>query len=927
MDTDDENEQKYYQQMGTNFHNPKKPMAKNYRSPTISAASKAISPRKKVLTERNEGPDEKIDQTATLLVMVNPVTSDESLSQTTIPNKPMPNKNSKSVSPTPRKKILLTEGEGESLSQTKLSSPTISAAASEAITPRKKILTERNEDVPDEKTHQTATLVDVNPVTITDESSSQTTPNKPMPNKNCMSVSPTPRKNFSTEGKTLSQTKLPSPPVSSKFNINDEENVRFPDSSSQRPYDPLTNYLSPRPQFRRYKPNRRSRVLFGRENGIKDGSSTTTASQSGSFDDSPRSIDKEAAAATSNCTSLVSSPSSSSSGEGSVKQEDEELDETDGEMLENDSDDEDESGDQEEESSCNSKGALKTLLLIVVLVLFASCISSMHPLTPVCDLEFPMGIKDGYYNFQNNTFDDASLVKKFETGKFLLDHQKEEKELGFMEVTKRAIEKGMEEGNIIEAVLVKKHENIVADFMYQLVETETVLIEGEGIAIGDGVEEEGRVEDRNFGVTEVENFEIGETEGGEVAEGEKIPIVNESSEVEEQQNQGTDEVVPYQMVENLVHQGTAEKIESSDDYLISSLSERHHIASDIIYAFLQDEVLPDSVEVYSDEAGEEEMVESRMESVGNFTNLADEDVSERMDTDTTTGFDKIINLVNVDNLRKELIKLTGTESLFKVFTWVMMFSVIVASLVLGFHLKHKDNSIKKDSFVEEKPSCESVVVEPKKKFNGKDSSLTSYPYSESVLVEKCTSVLPSRGDKQLDQQLSSFRNNLSASIHFSEEASEEYYQSRAPTVQFLSEIEVEEVSSSLRSSVMKNKKTESEENNHSVSLESKKMSRRLGDSVSVQAQPTKSEFSTMDSSSYGSYTTEQKIMRKEVRLCFIAVIWFNLSSHLLVLLWNNNFYLALLQGKHCIHEVNTIFVICSSTLGCDSIACVLFSSS
>ncbi|KAK9228997.1 hypothetical protein WN944_021954 [Citrus x changshan-huyou] len=52
----DENELSY-QQMGISLQNSKKPMTKHFMSPTISASSKAIAPRKKVLAERNENAD------------------------------------------------------------------------------------------------------------------------------------------------------------------------------------------------------------------------------------------------------------------------------------------------------------------------------------------------------------------------------------------------------------------------------------------------------------------------------------------------------------------------------------------------------------------------------------------------------------------------------------------------------------------------------------------------------------------------------------------------------------------------------------------------------------------------------------------------------------------------------------------------------
>ena len=96
----------------------------------------------------------------------------------------------------------------------------------------------------------------------------------------------------------------------------DKEDVLVADSSS-RAYDPLTNYLSPRPQFLRYKPNRqRCRVIFcGRENG--DGEANDgLISRSGSFDSLKASHDE--ANSDTNGSSVVSSSSSSISGERSL---------------------------------------------------------------------------------------------------------------------------------------------------------------------------------------------------------------------------------------------------------------------------------------------------------------------------------------------------------------------------------------------------------------------------------------------------------------------------------------------------------------------------------------------------------------------------------------------------------------------------------
>lgn len=820
----DENEQNYHQ-VGTVSHTPKKPMSKNYMSPTISAASKAITPRNKILSERNEDSES--------------VFSDDH-----------------------DKKIPILD--------------------------------------------QTPPLVN------------------------------------SDAEDSLSRT-IPSSPAVSQCNNNEEDGLSA--DLSCRPYNPFTNYLSPRPRFLRYNPNRRRKVLFGGENGTLGVTHGSSASSGSGSSDSQSPIDE---GDSSNCSSLVSSFSR----EGPIKQEDEEIEGFNEEMEQSD---DEANEDEEDDRSWNCKGILKTLLLLVVLVLSASCISSMLSSAT---------IQDGHYIAQNHTVE-ATFERKLEIGKLILD-QRDERETSFMEV-KRAIEKGIEEGSMFEAVFLKKHEG-VADCMYQGIEAALFSIEEEEI----GVEEEGRLEDVNFGkvkhtykLKEVENFQsgetevvdvaevekkavvdelgevvelqtgetevvevsegkkkavvdesgevielqtgetevvevsegekkavvdelgevikqqTGETEAVEVSEGEKNAVVDELGEVVELQT-GETEAGSYEMVENLEYKGieTPENTESFKEYLISSLSEEHRVVSDMLNLFeKKNEVVMDSVEEdYNEEAGDVEMVGSTMEGVRNFTNLAGEVISEKMNSDKTV-FGEILNLVSVGNLSKELIKHMETEIVLKVLLGLLIFSVIVASLVLGFHFKKK-NTLKKDSDVKEKPCNEAVVVEPKK-FVGKDSSLPSKLCSESVAAETCRPARPSWGDEEVLEQIYSFKRSPSSSIHSTKEAPEEYHQSRVPSVEFLSEIVVREVSSSLRISSTKKKTNESEKSNYSVSSE-KKISRSNGNSVSVRAQPTHSEFSIMESPSYGSYTTEQKIvMKKEVSWCVIGVIWFNICSHFL----------------------------------------------
>ncbi|KAF3450680.1 hypothetical protein FNV43_RR06769 [Rhamnella rubrinervis] len=817
-------------QLGTVSHTPKKPMPKRYMSPTISAASKAITPtpRNKILSERNEG--------------------------------------SESV---------------------------FSYAHDKKIPILDQIPLPVNSDVED----------------------------------------------------SLSQTIPSSPPVT-QCNNNEEDGLSA--DLSSRPYDPFTNYLSPRPRFLRYNPNRRRKVLFGGENGTLEVKHVSTASNGSDSSDSQRPIDGEDYSncralvssgengtliggengtpevehgstsangsgssdsqgaideeASSNCSSLVSS----FSGEGPIKQEEEEeeKEEIEGFNEEMEQGDDEENEDEEDDRSWNCKGILKTLLLLVFLVFSASCISSMHSSATV---------QDGYYTTQNHTVE-ATFERKLEIGKLFLN-QRDEIETGFMEVNKRAIERGIEEESMFGAVSLKKHESL-ADCMYQGAEAALFSIEEEVI----WVEEEGRLEDVNFGkvehtdkLKEVENFQsgetevvgmaefdkkavvvvelqTGETEVVEVSEDEKKAVVDELGEVVELQT-GEPEVVEvsegekkavvdelgkvvelqtgeteegsYGMVEKLEYQGieNPENIESSKEYLISSLSKEHRVASDMLNSLeKQNEVVLDSVEeVYNEEAGDMEMVESTKEGVGNFTNLAGEVITEKMNSDRTV-FGEIPSLVSAGNLSKELIKHMETQIVLKVLPGLLIFSVIVASLVLGFHFRKK-HTLKKDSNVKEKPCNETVVMETKK-FTGKDSSLPSKPYSESVAAKRYRPVRPTWGDEEALEQIYSFKKSPSSSVHSTNEAPEEYHQSRVPRVEFLSEIVVREVSSSLRISSIKKKTNESEESNYSVSSE-KKISRGNGNSVSVRAQPIHSEFSAMEFPSYGSYTTEQKIVMKK----------------------------------------------------------------
>lgn len=273
----DENEQNY-QQIGANLQNKKKPMAKNYMASTISAASKAVTPRKKILAERNEASENEASEPSSFDTDVREIST------------------------------------------------------------------------------------------------------------------------FENSHERLSRTEPKSPSVSQSPCLEDDRDADL----SSKPYDPLTNYLSPRPQFLRYKPNRRREIFRGGENGAgeeEDG----IVSGSGSFD-SLKGIDDEAASDTDVGSSISGGGSPPAQEDGEIEEADEEMEEIDEEEIE-----------EEENKGCNVKGVFKTLLLMAVFLLSTVFISSMNSSRPLCE--------DAYCQMRNQTFE-TDLAKSLENGNFF-SHQRE----------------------------------------------------------------------------------------------------------------------------------------------------------------------------------------------------------------------------------------------------------------------------------------------------------------------------------------------------------------------------------------------------------------------------------------------------------------------------------------------------------------------
>ncbi|XP_058192557.1 uncharacterized protein LOC131309883 isoform X2 [Rhododendron vialii] len=264
-------------------------------------------------------------------------------------------------------------------------SPTVSAA-SKASAPRNKVLVERNEALNSTQTHHNNTTnlySKISPLCSTDSSVSNR-------------VTPVQRRGSESD--------------------DDEQNTCVSDSSLA--YDPLTNYLSPRPKFLRYKPDRRREIFLGEENeigkenvasGVKshvrldsqrgfvkqeDGENMT-----GNEQDEGSGVKSSACLASQrNISKEEKVPSSE---EGIVDQKDEKINELNGDHQEDDSDEEIE--ELEKENYSVLKNVMEFLLVIGILFLSTIYICSMNSPSPSLTSQALGHLKYGYHRIQNYT--------------------------------------------------------------------------------------------------------------------------------------------------------------------------------------------------------------------------------------------------------------------------------------------------------------------------------------------------------------------------------------------------------------------------------------------------------------------------------------------------------------------------------------------
>ncbi|PSR96889.1 Protein Ycf2 like [Actinidia chinensis var. chinensis] len=562
----------------------------------------------------------------------------------------------------------------------------------------------------------------------------------------------------------------------------DEQNNSVSDSSSKS-YDPFTNYLSPRPKFLRYKPNRRREIFLSQENEIlkeKDRSGVKADSSVGG----------------SGHSSLIPTLQ-----EGSDKQEDEEITV----MTENDQDadaDADEEIEEFEKENCLSlKGVLKFLLVLAILFSSTLYISSMNS-SPT--LQGIRGLKDGYCEIYNHTLEVATS-KIFE-GLIQRDWTQLAGENGFEEeLMVEEIYKGLVEStNKLGEVEEMENEKIEDICDHELDEADEVSANGEGVYdeeleknIGTREEESEEVNDHNPEKT-IEGFD--QLEGIETVEtAEKFEKSEDEDTIEESEAISIEEV--GQVVEN-----KKERVEGHTENVDGEIVTTEGLDNG--------NTIEESEAISIEEVGQ--VVENKEERVEGLTENVDGEIV------TTEGLDN----GNTEAASGVTIKhpIDFNSGI------VIGFSIFLALSVVGFCWRRKKTHVKQ-------------------------SLSTKKPITDSVLAEKISPVGPVHIEK-----VQSFV-NPSSLICSKEETSKDFYQIRAPTVELMGEFEVGGVSSSIRSCTMISKIMETEMSYNSGFKEKGKQIE--ANVVSSQVRPSASDFSTMNSPSYGSFTAEKKIVKKE----------------------------------------------------------------
>ncbi|GMH22151.1 hypothetical protein Nepgr_023994 [Nepenthes gracilis] len=342
-------------------------------------------------------------------------------------------------------------------------------ASSKAVNPREKIVTEKK--------------IEASGSTSTDAHQLKT------PNLDPKVVSK--QKGISASGKSSS----PDPPLLSSSrvskSVNGEENSFAPDSSLL-PYERSFNYLSSRPKFLRYKPNRHREFFLGQKSEVGRGKDGPSPNENAYFIAEKGGDDEDSS------ISVGGSLDSTSQGRllkqengGSEKPEEKDdgvEEETICEEME------------EERNGCLKWELKSSLLVFVILVLSTAYISSMNSPTPPPALQIIWGLREECLKIIEYGIFRGTKVKYSEGGREFFD-EREEPQTALLEVKEQMVKHEAEsvvEHNheLVEIVEVEYRENEEPQIGTFQVHGEMIKDEVEGIV--ENIHE-------LFAVVEVEN--------------------------------------------------------------------------------------------------------------------------------------------------------------------------------------------------------------------------------------------------------------------------------------------------------------------------------------------------------------------------------------------------------------------------------------
>ncbi|XP_050384171.1 uncharacterized protein LOC126800799 [Argentina anserina] len=222
-------------------------------------------------------------------------------------------------------------------------------------------------------------------------------------------------------------------------------------------------------------------------------------------------------------------------------------------------------------------------------------------------------------------------------------------------------------------------------------------------------------------------------------------------------------------------------------------------------------------------------------------------ISDTMDDGKTGRDGEILDSGTEYKWGEELLNYMKSKTFHTAIIGFSLLSVAAASLALLYHSRQK-KAINKDSLViANTGSMKNLIIEQKKMIE-----------KESTTSEKYNSAFANREeDDSIEQGVySSFRRmSLSSNSNLSSSKGSEGCHNKAPRVELLGEFVIGDISSPLRSCGLKNQMKEGEQSNYEL--------RTQAHSVSIQQQPSVSEFSFIGSFSHKSYTSEKKIKPTE----------------------------------------------------------------